>query len=88
MHEIPPDTLDLIERKAPEFITAVQRAQATGATKEQSATIFLTLDVFAEDPFLLYACLWYSATCGVTCTFAPTGIPSDEGGSFSATKSK
>jgi hypothetical protein len=80
MYDIPPEALDLIERKAPEFITAVQRAQATGETKEQTATIFLTLDAFAEDPFLLYACLWYSAACGVTCTFALTGIPSDKGG--------
>lgn len=71
MHDISPEALRLIERDAPTFITAVWHAKEGLHQGQEAATLLLTLDAFADDPILLYACLWYCATVGVTCTFAP-----------------
>jgi hypothetical protein len=68
MQDVTDEAVRLIERNAPDFITAVQRLRGKRA---KAARILLTLDAFADDPFLLYACLWYGATHGVTCTFVP-----------------
>jgi len=67
MQDIPDEAVRLIEQNAPDFIVAVQSLQG----KAGASPILMTLDAFAGDPLLLYACLWYSATHGVACMFAP-----------------
>jgi hypothetical protein len=71
MQDIPDEAVRLIEQNAPGFIVAVQSLQERQGKAEVASPILLTLDAFADDPLLLYACLWYSATYGVACTFAP-----------------
>ncbi|MGI4791065.1 MAG: hypothetical protein ACRYFS_19740 [Janthinobacterium lividum] len=54
---------------APRFATAVDNARKRGG---EAAT---TLRAFRDNPFLLYAALWYAASEGVSVTFnAPTRI--------------
>jgi hypothetical protein len=71
MQDIPDEAVRFIEQNAPDFITAVQTVQGKRGKSGAPVRIFLTLDAFVDDPFLLYACLWYSATQGVACTFVP-----------------
>jgi hypothetical protein len=71
MKDITPDARRLVEEKAPPFIVAVQNAAASLDKGQNPATLHLTLDAFEDDPVLLYACLWYSASCGVSCCIVP-----------------
>ena len=71
MEAISPEALHLIEESAPTFLTAVQRARKQEDSDQEAVAILLSLDAFYDDPILLYACLWYSATLGVRCTFVP-----------------
>lgn len=66
MQDITDEAFRLIERNAPGFIDAVLWGKAG-----TPAEILLTLDAFADDPLLLYACLWYSMSQGVACTIVP-----------------
>lgn len=50
---------------AAEFKQAVQDARRIGS----SAPLQERLDSFEDDPFLLYSCLWYAYSQGVTVTF-------------------
>lgn len=72
MHDIPDEAVRIIEQSAPEFIAAVQSAHENRGKTSEPMVLILTLDAFADDPFLLYACLWYSAALGVACTFRPS----------------
>jgi len=66
MPPIPPQVRRFVERQAPEFITRLRQAQA--ASKPQ---LSLRLPDFVGDMALVYACLWYGATCRVTIVFVP-----------------
>ena len=71
MHDISPEALRLVEHDAVDFIVAVQHAKKSTLQGQVPTQIILTLDAFFDNPMLLYACLWYGASQGVTCVFVP-----------------
>lgn len=59
-------------RRAPQFVEAVRIASLqAGAGRQGAPAVVQRLDSFQDDPFLLYACLWYAYSEGVPVTFAP-----------------
>ena len=66
MPPIPRKVRRFVERQAPEFVSAVRAAR-----EEKSAFVPTALPEFEDDMTLLYASLWYGATCGVTIVFVP-----------------
>ncbi len=49
---------------APLFMQAVARARQTSGS-----VLNCDLDMFQDDPWLLYSCIWYAVSEGVTITF-------------------
>jgi hypothetical protein len=54
--------LHLIEREAPGFREAVRHAKAAVCGTRKTAHLPVRLERFDDDPFLLYACLWYAVS--------------------------
>jgi hypothetical protein len=52
--------LYLIEREAPDFREAVRHAKAAVRGMRKTARLSIRLERFDDDPFLLYACLWFA----------------------------
>jgi hypothetical protein len=71
MENISPEARRLVEENAPSFLAAIEHAKTVGTRKQKPARLTLTLEAFADDPFTLYACLWYAASEGVACMFVP-----------------
>lgn len=69
MHDISPEARHFVETHAPDFVLAVQHAKEAANLKQNPAKLKVALETFEDDPFLLYACLWYGTTAGVTCIF-------------------
>ncbi len=67
MQKITPEYLDFARRKAPHVVQVIEGAKADGKTAP------LRLEVFADDPFLLYTCLWYAYSEGVVVTLSAPG---------------
>ena len=63
MPPIAPEYRQFLFDHAPRFATAVENARKRGG--EATAT----LRAFRDNPFLLYAALWYAASEGVAVTF-------------------
>jgi hypothetical protein len=63
-----------VAKDAPGFVRIVRRAQKERLTKDCDIVIIITLDAFYDDAVLLYLCLWYASTEGVTVTLAPTSV--------------
>ncbi len=57
--------------QAPRFAALVDRARNKGEEAKKSRQAKITLSVFRDNPFLLYAALWYAASAGVTITVTP-----------------
>lgn len=53
MKKITPQFMPYVEQ-APHFVEAVKRAQ------QEKTTVRESLETFRDDPFLLYACLWFA----------------------------
>jgi len=56
-------------KDAPRFTEAVRKARRDAARTGAAPTVRETLDAFEDDPFVLYACLWYAHGRGVSVTF-------------------
>lgn len=70
MKKITPQFMPQVQR-APHFIEAVLSAKHQDNTGHQGSPVIAErLDSFHDDPFLLYACLWYAYSEGVAVTFA------------------
>jgi hypothetical protein len=65
MSPISPEYRQFVLDHAPRFAAAVDGARKRGG----EATT--TLRTFRDNPFLLYAALWYAASEGVRVTFSP-----------------
>ena len=52
--------LHLIQSEAPDFREAVRQAKASVHGSRHTARLPVRLERFADDPFLLYACLWFA----------------------------
>ncbi len=64
MQKITPEHLDFARRKAPHIVQTIEGAKADGDVAP------LRLEAFDDDPFLLYTCLWYAYSEGVTVTLS------------------
>ena len=62
---ISPEYRQFVQDHAPRFAEAVDRV------RRNDGTAVTTLRAFRNNPFLLYAALWYAATEGVGVTFNP-----------------
>ena len=59
--------------RAPQFVQSVAGAKYQASQGQTGVpTVVERLERFEDDPFLLYACLWYAYSEGVAVTFAPT----------------
>ena len=65
MPPISPEYRQFVLDRAPRFAAAVDLARKRGGTAPA------TLRAFRDNPFLLYAALWYAASEGVAVTFNP-----------------
>ena len=66
MKKITSDVLRFVQQKVPGFVERVTQAKEG---QGDQAPLTLTLSCFADDPFLLYAALWYAYGEGVEVTF-------------------
>ena len=66
MKTMPPDVLRFVQEKAPHVVEAIRK---TKQEKRDQAGLALRLATFEDDPFLLYAALWYAYGEGVEVTF-------------------
>jgi hypothetical protein len=75
MEDLSSDALALLQSEAPYFIEVVRRRAEQSRTEHGSECLQLTLDMFYDDPMLLYTALytalWHAATEGVAVTFLP-----------------
>lgn len=69
----PPRTLSAISDEYRQFVLdhAPRFADAVALARKRDGTAVTTLRTFRNNPFLLYAALWYAATEGVAVTFTP-----------------
>lgn len=70
MRAISPEARKLVQDKTPHFLTAVQQAKQEAQGTRKAARLVLRLEMFADDPFQLYACLWYADSEGVEVLFS------------------
>ncbi len=61
--------LHLIEREAPDFREAVLHAKAAFRSLRKTPQLSVRLERFHDDPFLLYACLWFALSENVEIRF-------------------
>jgi hypothetical protein len=69
MLPISPQALHLIESEAPDFRKAVLQAKKAMRGSRSPAGMQMRLERFHDDPFLLYACLWYALSKNVEVHF-------------------
>jgi hypothetical protein len=72
MHDMSPEALRFVSTNAPDFVLAVENAKEAADQRQKPAKLKVALETFADDPFLLYACLWYSINAGVICVITST----------------
>lgn len=60
MLPISEQALILIRQHAPDFREAVLEAKKKARERKRGAYVAIKLERFDDDPFLLYACLWYA----------------------------
>ena len=65
MHDISSQARRLVEEKAPFFQEQVRQAREQASNTRKHARLQVRLDTFADDPFVLYACLWLAYSEGV-----------------------
>ena len=71
MQSISPQALQLVQEKMPHFLEEVQQVKATARGTRKQARLVMNLDSFEDDPFQLYACLWYACSEGVEVRLCP-----------------
>ena len=69
MKPISPEARKLVQDKTPHFLTEVQQAKQEAQGTRKAARLVLSLNRFEDDPFQLYACLWYAGSEGVDVLF-------------------
>lgn len=70
MQRISSEALKLVQEKTPHFVEEVQQGKASVQGTRKTARLVVRLDRFEDDPFQLYACLWYASSEGVDVLFA------------------
>jgi len=70
MQSISKEALAQAKAKAPHFLAAVRASRRESRLRQKDVSLLLTLDAFYDDPFLLYACLWFAYSHGVRVIFS------------------
>ena len=65
MQPITSQARKLVQEKMPHFLDEVRSVQASVRGTRKRARLTLRLDQFQDDPFQLYACLWYARSEGI-----------------------
>ena len=73
MNRMLPELEQELEAIVPNFVQSVERAKVERAKAEGAEVpIVLTIEAFANEPELAYACIAYASSRGVPLLFAPT----------------
>lgn len=70
MKPISPEAMKLVQDKTPHFLAEVQQKKQRVQGTRKAARLALSLNRFEDDPFQLYACLWYAGSEGVDVLFS------------------
>jgi hypothetical protein len=66
MQSISPEALFLVTDQAPAFIKLVNRM----AHRKTRRLLHIPMDTFDDNPFLMYACVWYAQSLDVDVQFS------------------
>ncbi len=69
MPSLSAQTVQMVQQDAPWFLDQVAQAQ-----RRRRKTLTLSLNKFEDNPLLLYACLWYASTEGVSVRVLPATL--------------
>ena len=72
MEAMPLEVKQRVENDAPDFIREVQQAKKHQLPGVDVSDVKIALEAFYDDAVLLYLCLWYANTEGVTVTITPS----------------